>query len=292
MCCDDTEVADAWADDELDERVPDDVLLTGEAVALDVRPTGFVLSAAGAAIDFLVYGGAYVLTMVIFATVAIQAKSEAAVLGIVATVAVVGCLVVAPAAVEVLSHGKSLGRLAVGARIVRDDGGAIGFRHAMIRSLAGFLEIFATIGGVAMVVGLLSTRSKRLGDLLAGTYSQYERVSKVVPPIFGMPTVLVSWAAIADVARMPDGLSRRIAQFLGQASQLEPTRRTAVAAGLAQEAAAYVSPVPAVAPELFLAGVTVVRRGREAEALASASRRLTALEPTLRGLPHGFPDRG
>ena len=32
-----------------------------------------------------------------------------------------------PTAVETLSQGKSLGKLAVGARIVRDDGGSIGF---------------------------------------------------------------------------------------------------------------------------------------------------------------------
>ena len=38
-------------------------------------------------------------------------------------------------------------------------------------------EIFMTLGGVAALVGLLSARTKRLGDLIAGTYSQYERVT-------------------------------------------------------------------------------------------------------------------
>jgi hypothetical protein len=32
-----------------------DALITGEAVALDLRPTGWPLRAAGTAIDFLVY---------------------------------------------------------------------------------------------------------------------------------------------------------------------------------------------------------------------------------------------
>lgn len=283
---------DVWAADELDPGNPDDALMTGEAVALDLRPTGFVLSAAGAAIDFLVYVGLYILVLVVFFAVASSAGSESAVYGIVGVVALVGCLIVAPAAVELLSRGKSLGRLAVGARIVRDDGGAIGFRHAAIRALAGTLELYGTLGGLALIVGLLSPRGKRLGDLIAGTYSQYERVGKVPPPVFGMPLELVGWAATADVARMPDGLSRRIAQFLAQAPRLEPGRRRWQADALAQEASAYVSPVPPVAAELFLAGVTVVRRGREAAALAGAARRLQALEPALRGAPHGFPDRG
>jgi uncharacterized RDD family membrane protein YckC len=281
---------DASYDD--DDLTPPDELMTGEAVALDLRPTGIVLSAAGAAIDFVVYVGAYVLTLVIFFSIAISGRSEDAVYGIVATVALVGCLVVAPAVVELLSRGKSLGRLAVGARIVRDDGGAIGLRHAAIRALTGMLDFYLTLGGLALLVGLLSPRSKRLGDLIAGTYSQYERVAKLPAPAFGLPVQLAAWATVADVARMPDGLSRRIAQFLAQAPHLDPSRRASQAAGLAQEASAFVSPLPAVPPEILLAGIAVVRRGREADALALRAQRLERLDPVLTAQPHGFPERG
>jgi uncharacterized RDD family membrane protein YckC len=277
---------------DLDDEHGADELMTGEAVALDLRPTGIVLSAAGAAIDFVVYVGAFIVTLVIFTVIAAQARSEDAVYGIVATVALVGCLVVIPAAVELLSRGKSLGRLAVGARIVRDDGGAIGLRHAAIRSLAGLLDFYGTLGGCALIFGLLSPRSKRLGDLIAGTYSQYERVAAVPTAVFGMPVELVGWAQLADVARMPDGLSRRISQFLAHAPQLDPVRRASQAAELAGEASAFVSPLPRVEPELFLAGVTVARRERESRALALSAQRLRRLEPVLHSLPHGFPERG
>jgi hypothetical protein len=91
---------------------------------------------------------------------------------------------------------------------------------------------------------------------------------------------------------MPEGLSRRVSQFLAQATQLDPARRAAQAAALAHEVSAFVSPLPAVAPELFLAGVTVMRRGREVDSLALSAARLERLEPALRELPHGFPDRG
>src|SRR3954468_14295240 len=194
MCCDDTGImVDEYGDDDAFDDHGADELMTGEAVALDLRPTGLVLSAAGAAIDFLVYVGAYVITLIIFFMVAASARSEDAVFGIVATVALVGCLVVIPAVVELLSRGKSLGRLAVGARIVRDDGGAIGVRHAAIRSLAGLLDFYGSLGGVALVVGLLSPRAKRLGDLIAGTYSQYERVARQPVPVFGLPVQLTAW---------------------------------------------------------------------------------------------------
>ena len=50
-------------------------------------------------------------------------------------------------------------------------------------------------------------------------------------------------------------------------------------------------PLPAVDAELFLAGIAVKRREREAIALELERRRLAVLEPALTGVPHGFPRR-
>ena len=268
-----------------------DVLMTGEAVALDLRPTGWALRAAGTAIDFVAYMGGYILVIVLLFNLA-GTQTEDAVYGILAIIALVGCLVIAPITVETLSHGKSLGRLAVGARIVRDDGGAIGVRHAAIRALVGVFEIFMTLGGLAAITGLLTDRTRRIGDLVAGTYSQYERVSNSPAPVFGVPAALTAWAQTADVARMPDALSRRVAQFLGQAGQMTGDRRAWMASQLAGEVSAYVSPLPHVPAETFLAGVAVVRREREFTALKLEQQRIARLDPELRGLPHAFPERG
>jgi uncharacterized RDD family membrane protein YckC len=263
--------------DWVDTLDDDDALLTGEAVALDLRPAGFALRAGGAAIDFLVSIVAYVVLLVAFFVPAGWIGLEAAWATFFSIGSLVLAFVVLPALVE------SLGRLAVGARIVRDDGGAAGFRHAAIRALVGVVDFLLTIGGLAALVGLLSPRSKRLGDHLAGTYSQYERAPRVATPIFGMPLELAGWAEVADVARMPDPLARRIANFLASARQLDPTRRGYLAQQLAFEASQYVSPLPQVEPELFLAGVTVARRDREARALRLEAERLARLEPVLEG---------
>jgi uncharacterized RDD family membrane protein YckC len=276
--------APAHADDDAE-------LMTGEAVGLDLRPTGFVLRAAGAIIDFVVYFGTWLLIILalsspLFGGILDEATGAAA-----AVAALVFCLIVLPTAVETATQGKSLGRLAVGARIVRDDGGAIGFRHAFIRALTGVLEIFFTLGGIAAMVSMLNGRSKRLGDLLAGTYSQNERVSGPAPEVFGMPVELIDWAKTADVARLPDGLARRIAQYLGQAARLSPDARARLGRDLANEASVFVSPLPAVNAELFLAGVSVIRRDREYRALQLERERLEHLTPVLRSLPHDFPDR-
>ncbi len=275
------------------ERVDDgSELMTGEAVGLDLRPTAFVLRAAGAIIDFLVSIGLFLLLVLALGSPLISPLLDSASRAAAQIAALVLCIVVLPTIVETATQGKSLGRLAVGARIVRDDGGSIGFRHAFIRAVMGTIEVFSTLGGLASMTALLNSRSKRLGDLLAGTYSQNERVPRIVDSTFAVPPTLLQWSLSADVARMPDGLSRRIAQFLGQAARLTPEARERLASELATEASRWVSPVPPGSPELFLAAVTVIRRARESLGLTLQAQQLGRLSPVLEGVPHGFPDRG
>ncbi len=267
-------------------------LMTGEAVALDLRATSFVLRAAGSGIDFLLYAGLYVIILVVLFTFAAQLGLDDALMAAVSVSAGVLCLLVIPVAVETASHGKSLGRLAVGARIVRDDGGAIGFRHAFIRGLVGVMELILTAGAIAAVVGLLNQRAKRLGDLVAGTYSQYERVGALPKRAYTVPAELAEWSETADVAKLPDALARRVAQFLASADGFTPATRDRLARSLATEVAVFVSPVPNAHPELFLAAAATLRRERELAALQLAQGQLDHLAEVLGGMPRGFPDRG
>lgn len=252
-------------------------VLSGEAVAIDVQPVGFLLRALGAAIDMLL--GYAVFILWIFLRIWLL---DAGVLGeatdrIATVAAIVVSFVVLPIAVEVASKGRSLGKLAVGGRIVRVDGGAAGFRHAFIRALLGVLEIYMTFGGIAVLTGAFTARSQRLGDLVAGTYSQRVRTPALVSHEPVLPPVLAGWAQIADVARLPDRLARRISQFLVSAPRMLPAARARVAHDLLTEATPFVSPVPPVPPELVLVGITVVRRERERRALDNADRRTERL---------------
>jgi uncharacterized RDD family membrane protein YckC len=287
-------MADQPSFDSLSHDEYEDQVMTGEAVALDLRPTSFVLAAAGATIDFLVYlvGG----TLLIFFGILTPLENsplgkDSDSVGAIVIASEVIVLVVIPIAVELLSRGKSLGRLAVGSRIVRDDGGAIGFRHAFIRGLVAVLEIFTLFGGLAAVIGLVNSRSKRLGDLLAGTYPQYERVGRAAPLAYAVPAPLADWARTADVARIPNRLAQRMAQFLRQAHQLTPMTRDLLARQLANEASAWVSPVPPANPELFVAAVVALRRDREYAALMLERERLDRLESALTGTPYQLPER-
>jgi uncharacterized RDD family membrane protein YckC len=284
-------MAEPWkAADHGEDSLIEQELVTGEAVALDVRPASVILRGAGTIIDWVAYLGLF-LMMALVVTQLFSDDIDQALAQALAVAGLVFSLLIVPMLVETLSHGRSLGRWAIGARIVRDDGGATGLRHAFIRALMGVIEIFLTFGGLAATAALLNSRSKRIGDLLAGTYSQHERVPRFSEPSFVLPPVLASWAATVDVARMPDRLSRRVAQFLRQAHQLSPDTRVRMAASLAAEVAPFVSPLPPVPPEYLLIGVAEVRRNREYASHLLERTRLDTLSPVLTGLPHDFPNR-
>jgi uncharacterized RDD family membrane protein YckC len=268
-----------------------DEVLTGEAVALDVQPLGFFLRALGVLIDMLL--GVIVLLLCAWGVgwlLSLDAL-DPAVVPILTIVVLVLVMVVIPTVVETTTHGRSLGRLAVGGRIVRVDGGAAGFRHAFIRALVGVFELWFTVGAVAALVGAFTPRSQRLGDLLAGTYSERTRTPRLPDVNLGVPPILAEWAAVADVARLPERLSRRLAQFARSAVNMEPAARARVATSLAQEASEHVSPVPAVDAETFLIGVVAVRRERELRALELETARADALAAPVSAPPRGFPER-
>ena len=280
-------MADATAPARAAGRIDDEGVLTGEAVTLDVRPASAIMRAGGAAIDVLLTVLIIVAALLALAGLELDEVASRAV-GI---AVIVGCIVVLPTTVETASRGRSLGKLALGIRVVRDDGGSIGFRHALIRALTGVLEIWLTFGGLAVLVGFLNPDSKRLGDLLAGTHAQVERVPRYEPLDFGVPAELASWAAVADVGRLPAALARRVAAFFRNAEHLTPESRHRVAETLAAEVAPHVSPVPSADPELFLAGVAAMRRERDRASLDLEARRMAALEPVLDARPVGFPER-
>ena len=121
-----------------------DDLVTGEAVALDLPPAGLGTRAASGLIDLaaiLVLAIGLALLMVL-ATARRPAPSSGS--ATIATMIIV--FLAAPTALETLTHGRTLGKLALGLRTVRDDGGPISFHHAFVRSLVGIVEIYLLTG--------------------------------------------------------------------------------------------------------------------------------------------------
>lgn len=271
-------------------RVAQDEVLTGEGVALDVQPVGVLMRTLGAVIDLLLG-----LAILIPASIWVLGSLPIIIGQNAATIVNIGIIVlvmvVLPTVVETASGGRSLGRLTIGARIVRWDGGASGFRQALIRALVGVFEIWLTLGSIAVLTGVFTPRSQRLGDLAAGTYAQRTRVPALPVELPGVPPGLEEWAAVADVARLPDRLARRLSQFLRQLDRLQPGARERIATQMLADAAPFVSPMPPADPIRALFAISAVRREREFRALMAESARVQALAPVLERTPHNFPRR-
>ncbi|MFF2327084.1 MULTISPECIES: RDD family protein [unclassified Streptomyces] len=260
--------------------------VTGDAVVLGLRPAKLPSRALAMAIDLTVVGAAFVLVSIGLA-IATATLDEAA-LAAVSVAAFLLVLVGGPIAVETLSHGRSLGKLACGLRVVRDDGGPIRFRHALVRGAMGVVEILMTLGVVACIASLVSARGRRLGDVFAGTLVVRERVpagrAAAVPP---PPPWLVGRFAALDLSGVPDGLWLAIRQYLTRMHQLDAQVGRSMADRLAGELAARTGvPVPEGVPAgAYLAAVVNERQARDARRVFVAAQDVAA--PAGRGVPPG-----
>ncbi|GGR56272.1 putative RDD family membrane protein YckC [Nocardioides luteus] len=248
----------------------DDDLVTGDAVALDLPAAGLGTRLLSGLIDALAVIALLIVALIVFMTAAPRADEALAWAAYIAAIASV--LLVFPTAVETLTRGRSLGKLALGLRTVRDDGGAISFHHAFVRALVGVIEIYGTSGTVAFLSAMIHPRGKRLGDIAAGTYVIRVRVPLRPPAPIQMPPALAVWASHADVAALPVGLALAVRRFLSGevGTATDPVRRHTLADRLAAEVQEYVAPgpPPGTPPEAYLAAVLATRRDRDAARLA------------------------
>lgn len=267
------------------------VLVTGEAVALRVQPAHFAARALSAAIDLVIYTIVYVAVFVSAGWLLSYARFEWTLITSSITILLtVFTTVAVPCTVETLMRGRSVGKLALGLRVVRDDGGAIGFRHALIRALLWQFEVLATGGSIAAFVGLLSSRSKRLGDMLAGTMAVSERAARPRHDQVVLHPHLYSWIQQADISPLPAGLHHRIVQFLSSASQRTPESRRERAVELAEELNPHVAPAPppGTTPEMFLAAIIVRTRWEYVDRQRRTETAAAGFRSRVGTLPHGL----
>jgi uncharacterized RDD family membrane protein YckC len=245
-----------------------DGFVTSEAVEIDLPAASLPIRMASGLIDLVIVVLLFLLMLWLAPWAAIG--SDMALLRAVVILLTVGALVALPVAQETLLQGRTVGKLALGLRTVREDTGPIGFRHALIRALAGFVEIWLTLGGLAALVAATNERARRIGDLLAGTYVVRDRVRLKLshPPV--MPDFLVGWAMGADIGVVPDALAVAVRQFLARGDQLTPVTRASTGTQLHTDLMRYVAPAPppGMHPEAVMSAVLAERRRRDLLRLA------------------------
>ncbi|WP_020662387.1 RDD family protein [Amycolatopsis benzoatilytica] len=246
-------------------------LVTGEAVVLDLRVAKLASRAVAMLLDVLVQAAVLLLALVALLVTAGQ-FDRALTVALMLTVFVL-VVIGYPVLFETLSRGRSLGKLALGLRVVRLDGGPISFRHALTRALAGFFVDFwalGFLGAVAVVVSLSSSNGRRVGDYLAGTLVIRERVPLSKQAVLMVPPGLEHWAAQFDLSGLPEHLATAARQYLGRYHDLRPEAAASLGFGLAQQVSAAIGvPLPyGMPPWVFLTAVLGERRNRDQARIA------------------------
>jgi uncharacterized RDD family membrane protein YckC len=131
---------------------------------------------------------------------------------------------------EALWNGQTPGKRALGLRVIRDGGYPLDFTASLVRNVVRIGELGFGLYAISGIVALLSSQNKRVGDFAAGTI--VVRDSRMERPesskgLAGEP----DYASTAYVSGEERGLIKR---FLERRHSLEPERRSALAAQIAE----------------------------------------------------------
>ncbi|TDO47623.1 putative RDD family membrane protein YckC [Kribbella sp. VKM Ac-2571] len=248
-------------------------LVTGEAVVLQVRIARMPTRALACAIDMVLQGIVLTVLLALLAGFLFGSESSealaVALIFIVVLLVVVGYRVV----METLTRGRTLGKMVLGLKVVRDDGSSIRFRHALVRTLMWFFVDFAPwfAASPGIVASLMNKQGKRIGDMVAGTVVIRERHQSMASPPLFVPGHLVQWAQSLELSRLSDELANAARDYLSRYAELLPGAQYALGEALAARVAAVIAPAPPtqiIAPA-YLSAVLAERRRRELNRLST-----------------------
>ncbi|MGH9126247.1 MAG: RDD family protein [Acidimicrobiales bacterium] len=229
-------------------------VVTPEAVVLDVQTAGLGSRIFARIIDLLVQGAILIVLLLL----ALAVGSTGGLVIFLAGSFLV--LVWYPIVLETVWRGKTLGKAALGLRVVTKQGAPIRFRHAVVRGFIGLLEVM-TLPVIGVLAMLLSSKDQRLGDMAAGTIVIRERAAAAATPASSLPAIFYPppgtepYVGTLDVSAMTAGEYETVRLFLLRARDLDPGSRTRLAMRIATPLVArWHQPVPdGMWPEVWLA---------------------------------------
>ena len=242
-------------------------IVTPEAVLLEFETAGVASRTIAELLDLGVQFTGLMVVLIAVSFVSSVAGGDVLAV-VVSLLAFFFALVGYPAVMETFWNGRTLGKAAMGLRVVTREGAPERFRHAAIRSMIGLVEIYLLLGIPAVISIVTSRRDQRLGDLVAGTLVLRQRAGRrAAPPVaFGVPWNWEAYVQSLDVSPITDeqyGVVRAVLLRLGE---LTPAARWQVTTEVATAVAGQMRiPVPVqVAPDMFLTCVATAYQRRHA----------------------------
>jgi len=276
-----------------------DRMVSGEAVEFDIRIARLGSRALALLVDILAQIGlAFVLYVALVLLLGFGMAGgliDGAFIGAAVTVALAIVFIGYPAVLETLTGGRTLGKLAMGLRVVRDDGGPIRFRHALTRALVRTTLEWPGLlmPGVTWVVSLwtmlVNPQGKRLGDLMAGTIVIHDRTPASWGWVPTMPPRLVGWAGTLDLTGLDNDLALAVRHYLARNREIREPARSRLGFSLASEVAACTTPPPPPGTPgwAYLAAILAERNRRAVRRLIQARAATATVWPELAREVHG-----
>jgi len=207
---------------------------TPEGVDLELTLAGLGSRLGGAFLDYLIKLVFEIVLLLLFIAVASRLHSLGAAIAL-------GIFIVIIFAIdfgydvlwEVLGSGRTIGKRALGTRVLKADGSPVDFRSSAIRNLLRLVDGSLTGYVVGTVTILATKKHQRLGDLAAGTVVVRDRQPAVaasdIQYIYatGEPR---PW----DAVRVDREIVTTLRNFLARRATLEPVVRNRLAADLYQ----------------------------------------------------------
>jgi uncharacterized RDD family membrane protein YckC len=188
---------------------------TPEGIALRLRAAGALPRAQAWMVDMLLRMGVFILAMIPLSLFGMGGNGLAMLLLFALTWAYsVVC--------EVWLGGQTLGKRALGLRVVNADGTPVTWLPSVVRNLLRVVDVLPGVYGVGLVSTLIDPYARRLGDIVAGTmviHASELPAGQQVPAVVAVPLPVVL-AADEQAA---------LVEFAERSAQLTPQRQEELA---------------------------------------------------------------
>ena len=136
---------------------------------------------------------------------------------------------------ELRGGGMTPGKRALGIRVIKDGGYALGAVDALVRNLMRAVDFLPILNAVGLVSILATERGQRLGDLAAGTLVVHSRSFTERSLVATIPEPKSAAAMPAhQLLRLPADVQDVAVEFFRYAETLVPRYRQALAAAIVE----------------------------------------------------------
>ncbi len=217
-------------------------VVTPEGVVLRFRAAGIASRTLAKMLDVTIQFTALFIGLILTGIVSAASTTLATIVLVVLAFAIFYGY---PIILETWWNGRTIGKAALGIRVLTTEGGPVRLRHSAIRSMIATFDFFVPSPGglLALAFALLTARSQRLGDLAAGTI--VIRVPRVGqwPVYFPTTAETAGLAGVLDTGALTARQYALIRELMLRITEMRPEARYAMTEQVADRVAVAIGAV-------------------------------------------------